>query len=317
MTDHTHISFDPIPRIDDWRVLPEIPTGTRKKMVVDDPETGRYNIFKYPKERREHQLWSELLASHIAGDLLGWQVQHASIAERGGRLGNLLGYVYEPWTDAGREEALEEGWILCQAVDPLFDVDKGTRHTLPLLARIHDELIDRDPFWMDPDEFYDFRARTLAFDTLISNTDRHAENWAVILGPEGARMAALYDNGSSLGCGLDHVGLRRAFDESGRLKKSHLDRQRARGRHHLRVDGPAKHGGLFEDVCGRFLEIYPAGRHRFETAEAVDVEAVCDLMDTIGATASVQEPHCLSEERRIHMHSMLALGVERIRNVLS
>lgn len=196
-------------------------------------------------------------------------------------------------------------------------MDKGTRHTLPLLVKIRDELIGSDPYRMDPDDFFDFWARTLAFDTLISNTDRHAENWAIVRGPDGASMAALYDNGSSLGCGLDQVGLRRAFDESGRLKEHHLGKQRARGRHHLRVGDPAKQGGFFEDVCARFLEIHPVGRHRFEAAEAVDLGAVHELMDMIGATTDVEEPYCLSEERRLHIHAMLVLGVERIRNVLS
>lgn len=165
-------------------------------------------------------------------------------------------------------------------------------------------------------EFLDFWARALALDTLISNTDRHAENWAIVEGKNGPRMAALYDNGSSLGCGIDQVGLNRAFDSNGELKADHLEKQRRNGCHHLRLDLPAKRGGLFEDVCLGFLQHYPDGRHWFEATEGVDIDAVCHLMDSISQRIPLTEPHFLSEMRRQHIYAMLQIGVERIRNVL-
>ncbi|MHA6261446.1 HipA domain-containing protein [Sporosarcina sp. CAU 1771] len=37
------------------------------------------------------------------------------------------------------------------------------------------------------------------FDALIANNDRHCDNWGVLSGPNGIRVAPIYDNGSSLG----------------------------------------------------------------------------------------------------------------------
>lgn len=37
------------------------------------------------------------------------------------------------------------------------------------------------------------------YDALIANNDRHCDNWGVLSGPKGMRLAPIYDNGSSLG----------------------------------------------------------------------------------------------------------------------
>lgn len=298
-----------------WSQAEEIPTGSREKLTLIDPETGMHYIFKYPKEHREHQIWSELIASFVAGDLLGWDVQHTSIAVKDRRLGNLLGYVYEPGSLTAPQETFVEGWQFCTQVDPSFDVEKGTRHTLPLLVDVCDKHLVPD-LGLRREEFMDFWARALSLDTLISNTDRHAENWAIIKGPDGHRMAALYDNGSSMGCGIDQVGLARAFEETGELKRSHLDKQRQNGLHHLRLDKPAKRGGGFEQVCIAFLQLYPDGRRWFEDVEGIDVKAVLHLMDRIAVSLPLDPTHNLSAMRRQHIYAMLQLGAERIRNVL-
>lgn len=42
-------------------------------------------------------------------------------------------------------------------------------------------------------------------------------------------MASLYDNGSSLGCNIDQVGLDRVFDDHGNVLDSHLEKQPKKG----------------------------------------------------------------------------------------
>ena len=197
---------------------------------------------------------SELLGSFIAGDLLGWEIQHVTLGILNGSPGNLLRYIYH----AGDEEQFIEGWQLCKEVDPEFDVDKGQHHTFPLLLRVYDEVIF-PRYDISRTDFMAFWSRAFALDTLISNTDRHAENWAIIVSPSGARMAAFYDNGSSMGCGLDAVGLGRCFGEDGQIKPSWIGRFRDSGRHHVRLDQPASQGALFEPLCHKLLDTYPAG----------------------------------------------------------
>ncbi len=314
------ISFDPILNVDDWNRAEEPPTGTREKLTLIEPETERHYIFKYPKKQRQHQLWSELLASFIGGDLLGWDIQTTGIAIRGGRPGNLLQYVYEPGTDDAAQEVFTEGWKLCTQIDPNFDQGKGTHHTLPLLIKVYQQELSGSFHNIRREDFFDFWARALAFDALISNTDRHAENWAIIRGEGETRMAPLYDNGSSLGCGIDAVGLKRAFDDKNCIRDTHLTQQRNNGRHHLRSTEPAKHGGLFIDVCKEFLAVYPAGRCWFEAAKALDVSAVHNIMDIIAGNAminnTIDKDYVLSQERRQHIGAMLQIGVDRMKSVI-
>ncbi len=309
------ISWLPIVRVDSWQKAEELLTGSRVKVTLIDPGTGKHYIFKLPKLQREHQIWSELLASYIAGDLLGWEVQHTSIAWRNGQLGNLLTYIYEPRVRDCAQESFIEGWSPCKQVDPDYDVKRGTRHTLPLLGRVCDEVLVAQ-YGISRSDVMDFWARTFAFDTLISNTDRHAENWAIIKGESGTRMSPLYDNASSLGCGLDKAGLDRAFDKNGAILLNRIEKMRKKGRHHVRVNLPCKHGSNFEDLCGAFLDIYPEGRPWFEEVETVQIDAVRDLMMSIDAKSELQEPYRLSKKRQAHICAMLTMGKERIKNIL-
>lgn len=314
MTVSSFISLD-IRRVDNWPRTEEVPTGSREKITVIDPDTGQHFIFKYPKERREQQIWSELLASFIAGEMLGWDVQHTSIAERDGRVGNLLRYVFEPGGENAPQEIFVEGWTLCTQIDQAFDVKRGTRHTLPLLFEVCDKLLVSQ-YRLSKEAFLDFWAKAFAFDCLISNTDRHAENWAVISNGNSFRMAPLYDNGSSLGCGLDPVGLERAFGPDGCVLASHLEAHAKNGCHHVRLDQPSKSGAPFEAISSALLSAYPSGRRRFEAIAELNIEPVQELMAKIGRDVDIAEPYRLSERRQRHIYAILKIGQERIRNIL-
>ncbi len=74
-------------------------------------------------------------------------------------------------------------------------------------------------------------AETLAFDTLIGNTDRHSENWGFLIrwGADGRpsyELAPAFDNGSSLGWIVRDEDLPR------RLAPAALQRFVDKGRHH-------------------------------------------------------------------------------------
>lgn len=313
--EYLHISTCSASKVDHWERAEETPTGTREKFTLIEPGTVNHYIFKYPKERREHQIWSELLASFIAGDLLNWEVQHAGIAVLDGRPGNLLRYIYNPKKTGIGQEIFLEGYWICKEIDDEFDRIKGTRHTLPLLLRVCDKLVSE--LGIERDCFLDFWARAFALDCLISNTDRHAENWAVVVRQNTVRMAPLYDNGSSLGCNIDQVGLDRVFDNRGNVLDSHLVKQLKNGRHHVRATKPCKHGSHFEEVCGEFLVHYPKGKFRFEEAENANIDAVDELMDSIRRRSAFEPPYCLSIRRQEHICAMLQVGKERIRNILN
>ena len=314
MNDFTHISLDVEHDLDNWEVAYERPTGSRAKLTLIRNNDNQRFIFKLPKEHREHQIWSELLGSFIAGDLLGWNVQQVALGVRNGKPGNLLRYIYRPEA----QERFIEGWQLCKEVCPEFDVDKGQHHTFPLLLQTHADVI-APRYGIERSDFMEFWSRAFALDTLISNTDRHAENWAVIASSESAdapRMAALYDHGSSMGCGLDPVGLARYFGEDGHLIPDRLNRFRKFGRHHVRLEEPMKKGAHFEPLCHKLLELFPKGRAAFEEVADIDLETVRRLVHEIVSRVELPKPYALTDRRAEHIYAILEIGMKRIEDIL-
>lgn len=116
MAQYKTIDISTVVRIDDWHALDQELAGSRVKKTMAAPQADKLFVFKEPKPQRESQIWSELIASFISGDLLGWPVQHAQIATRNGRVGNLLKYVFNPESDT-----FLAGEQLCKHVDPDFD----------------------------------------------------------------------------------------------------------------------------------------------------------------------------------------------------
>ena len=309
---------------------PEPETGSRLKVTLEKlvycasqeryTTVGRY-ILKYPKKRREHQIWSELLASYIAGDLLEWNVQHVSLAKNEkGEWGNLLSYFYEE-----SKESFTEGGQLFVGIDKKYDHDKGTRHTLSLLK----ETCEKGQNFRDnkelQDEFYRFWARAFALDCLISNTDRHAENWGVIdRGNEDFRMAPLFDNGTSLDCGRNLIRKNKVFDSNGKIRPEHLQKMYEEGRHHVRAEGPCEKGTFYVPVCRKFLDsVCPKNLRSealafFEQARALDLGPVKTLMAAIQKELNphLPEEYKLSDQRIEYTLEMLKCGIRRLDDIL-
>ena len=65
------------------------------------------------------------------------------------------------------------------------------------------EDVDAAPGASDGFSAWDVFAGYLLLDALIGNTDRHEQNWAVIVGGESLRLAPSFDHASSLGFLLD------------------------------------------------------------------------------------------------------------------
>ena len=301
--------------LQEWNTAEEPVRGSREKMTLIRPDDAAYFIFKLPKDRREHQIWSELVASFIAGDLLGWEVQHVQIGVLNGRPGSLLAYVYEPGSKRGEQEVFFEGEDLCAEVMPTFDRRRGDDHTLGILEKVYEKILGPCD-GMARADFLDFWARAIAFDTLISNTDRHAENWAVIRSTAATRMAPLYDNATSMGCNMEARGLLRQFRADGAINDAKLASFAQSGCHHLRARGSATKGTQFEELCGAFLALYPEGRCWFEAIAEIDLEPVSELLARIADIKCLDEPYALCDERRMHIMAILHIGRERIKNVL-
>ncbi len=281
--------------------------GSRVKKNVVDPATNQLYVFKKPAKDREAQIWSELLASYIAGDLLGWPVQHVSIARMNGEYGNLMRHVFNPG------EEFVEGFRYCAQKDTDYDIKVGTHHTLPLLMSLvgPDGVLD-----VPANDYRAFWAQTLAFDALISNTDRHAENWAVIKSGGVQRMAPLYDNAASMGCEFDAAGLAKWFNNKGVFDATRLKRFMDRGTHHVRLKEPARKGSRFEDVADAFLAAHPEHRGVFQMVEALDLAPLTEILNQIEQITDLPAAYRLTNPRSIFISKILKSGLERIKNIV-
>lgn len=319
MGKYKHIDISSVVQISEWADLEDVLAGSRVKTTVSSPKLedalgDDLYIFKHPKPRREAQIWSELIASFIAGDLLNWPVQSAKIAMRGDQIGNLLGYVYEDQVDT-----FFAGELLCKHVDVDFDPEQGRRHTWALIRKIHDEFFATTPegeFVPELSKMYqEFWARTIAFDTLISNTDRHAENWAIVAtSGKLLKMAPFFDNASSMGCEIDEVSLRRKwFDKTGKIVQSKVVKYSSSGCHHLREVNSRFE---FEALSKAVIKDFPDMRSEFEGVAGLNLEPVERLLEDITLMEGIPEDARMSWQRMDQIMTLLHEGQARVRRSL-
>lgn len=160
-------------------------SGTRRKFWLFKPGVGpdhaeKY-LFKVPTEGTGGH-WAEFLASKV-GAKLGFQTVEVELAINKGSIGTISKNFRTKMED------FYEGGDLFLSRFGDFDRYSLKYYELPHILEIlsaYDNL-EKD-FVSVP-----------VFDALIANNDRHCDNWGILSGPEGYRMAPIYDNGSSLG----------------------------------------------------------------------------------------------------------------------
>ena len=285
-------------------------------------------IFKLPKDDRKHQIWSEMLASFIAGKL-GWDVQCAGVAikrDQSGKIlqvGNLLPYIMNSKENGG-SEALNNGEIVCVKVNSNYRAydrkfrSRGSGNTLPLLQNAVCNKIHRQ-YGIEKRQFLDFLSRMFAFDTLITCTDRHPENWGFITdenNPGKNRMAPFFDNASSLGCSIPPAKIKRDLDQNGNMNKKRIDDLKGKFRHHVRLNRPAAKGATFLQVSNAFIRYYPDGQAAFEEAARFDIDEVDALMTSIRKGFNLPKQYMLTKTRQRHIRVMLEIGKQRIERIL-
>ena len=169
--------------------------GSKRKFWYRNPETGTEWLFKYPREDKgEH--WAEKIAAELANRL---GVLHAKVELANYR--GTPGSVTESFSGNGRE--LVHGNQLLERVVLGYETEKTygqSAHTLSNIWRVLDRVFD------DPEGAARAKHRIagyLVLDALISNTDRHHENWGLLRNRTGDRwrgfVAPSFDHASSLG----------------------------------------------------------------------------------------------------------------------
>jgi hypothetical protein len=289
------------------------PQGARSKNAVFAPEEGappvvvptRRYMFKRSRESYPDQFWAEVVAYRV-GCLLGLTVPpaFAAIDSSTGECAALIEWFYVD----GVERFVHAGEFL-QALFPEFDRERGADHnmndngamlrTLTLGGRLRD---DWRPWWLE----------ALVFDALIGNTDRHQDNWGLLFKmqdePLTARLAPLFDNGTSLGS-------ERFVERVKNWDEATLNRYVDRGTHHVRWNRDDDHTDRGHiTLVARAVEKWP---DKAETI-AAKIHAISDddLSRCLADLGKLDMPLRLSEDRQNFMLRLLSRRLRLLQAVL-
>jgi hypothetical protein len=189
-------------------------------------------------------MWSEIIACQISR-LLAVNVPPAFVAVdiETGEIGALIELFY-PYPRLTKSARLVHAADFMQ--ENFASGRKGRPHALRENLSVCRLLKVADPLgWW---------AEAVLFDTLIGNTDRHSENWGFLIewaaNDQRATLAPLYDNGTSLGYGIQESRLDPPWE---RARIADFIRK---GTHDIGwsrdEDGPTPH----LELCGRFFATY-------------------------------------------------------------
>lgn len=186
-----------------WPTEADEQMGSKRKVWLESPERCSY-LFKYVRGDKQGRRtygddWAEKLAAELAG-LFGIPAAAVELAELQGAHGVICRRINDP----GVVE-LAHGNELLGAWATGYDKDRKREHPLYTVDAVRGCLGDTgspvdSP---EPDVLGGFGvwAGYLVFDAWIANTDRHHENWGVLIDRRdgNTRLAPSFDHGTSLG----------------------------------------------------------------------------------------------------------------------
>ena len=228
-------------------------------------------LFKYSREGTgEH--WAEKLGAEIAA-VLGIPHAEVELAECGGRPGCML----RSFLPVMPPTALIHGNEVLAAVATDYHRKRTFGHSQHTFERIMQAfllLFDAESIGPVLGQF----ASYLMLDALILNTDRHHENWGLLLGGTPGqpklRLAPTYDHASSLGRELT-AEKRAALLKDGRVP-AYASSSKARGGIFLQEEDP--HGahpvGLVEALAPANAEVFTPALRLLRGVIPADFHAV-------------------------------------------
>lgn len=266
---------DPV-NISNWKGDEEFevyPEGARDKTLLYSPEPAPHEflipnhryLYKHAFGRHPDQFWTEIIAYHV-GCLLNVPVPPAFVAfdEDNNSCGSLIEWFLN-YPNQPEERFVPGGDIMVSAI-PEYDRKKGQQHNFAFVERYLATLAKSKNVEMS--EWTLFWGDMLLFDALIGNTDRHQDNWGLLihLGLENrvtVRMAPVFDNGTSLGYEI----LERNMD--GFLNHGRMQSYINKGKHHIRYElhdkEPAQHFELLELLSNKYPVIADRIKYKLDS----------------------------------------------------
>ncbi|WP_186184500.1 HipA domain-containing protein [Burkholderia gladioli] len=288
------------------------PQGARAKEAVFAPaDTGhdplrpghRY-LFKRSKKAYPDQFWGEIVAYRV-GSAMGLEVPPAFAAFNSG---TQYSAALIEWFYVHPARFVHAGDYF-QRIIPEFDRTRGRQHNLVDTRRIlrtfhHGQFLRSDWRQWITDMF--------VFDSVIGNTDRHQDNWGLIfyLDPHtskgAARLAPLFDNGTSLGHEMFPERIAGWRDEN---FQKYIDR----GRHHMSAARGEEclstpHRTMVQNVINEWPETRLVAHQRL----ALLAQALPDMLTDLEAMGGTVP---LTNARARFMHRLLSIRVAALLDI--
>lgn len=290
--------------------------GKREKDVRVEPGTGKLFYYKHSDKRYPWDFWCEVIASKL-GQMLGLDIAPYEPAYSKDENGNYIWGCLSPLLhDPKKGEEFVHGQSYLKWLKPDFETHRGTDHNYELIKGAL-ELAGSDE--KDLVKFHEM----LVFDALICNRDRHQENWALIrstqsdqelLGPKAneptieknapwaaffsklieviakalsARMAPIYDSGTSLGHNLLEAKMATMLAEPSRIALRRFATG-SKATAHIRWEGARiRHDELLLNISRTSSALLlPA---LIKITEAFDDELVAELLEVIDSKVVREE----------------------------
>lgn len=223
-------------------------SGRSEKIWLQNPDTGQTGLFKFKKDIGTTDHVSECIAYEIA-QLLEIPCAKFEVGMYYGREGSMSYNIIKK-----TNQILVEGIYFITLNYPGYNpeqfIDSITKHrySIEMVKKAIEQFVSIEGF-----------LKMLMFDYLIGNSDRHQNNWAIIIEDDKMVWSPLYDNSSSLCAyiseeqiagyfGKDKNRWNSLVDTKSRslLRCKVLDEKRPT---HLKVLKYLK-GNYFEETCG-------------------------------------------------------------------
>jgi hypothetical protein len=263
--------------------------GTKRKFWCHADDHRRY-LFKYARAGTGED-WAEKIAAEVAGAM---GVPHAEVdlAVYEGHPGTLTLAITDD------EHALAHGNELLQERRPAYPVHaaySASEHTVTFVLDALRQSFIRAPEGTasaDLATAADWFLGYLMLDALIGNTDRHHENWAVLVrigqAERHAALAPSYDHASGLGRELTDHERRARLEGRDRRRTVEAYCKKARSALYRNVGDPAPMSPL--DAFSEAMRHAPlAGRRWLERLGATEHATMSSIVDRIPAQR-ISEP---------------------------
>ena len=310
-------------RDDDFARYPE---GARDKKLLYSSSQPLYSflkknhryLFKLSNPRYPDQFWVEIFAYRL-GCQMAIPVPPAFVAyDQTGQCAALIEWYLSPLN----LDYTISGGDYCQVAIKEFDRKKGEKHNfesvatfftnhLPLLLKSFQVETNWENYW----------AKTFLFDALIGNTDRHQDNWAVIvhnrfidgtpfvsIETKEVCIAPVFDNGTSMG----HEIYANAFQKFDDPQK--IEDYVSGGQHHMKWALNDVERIKHSEMLVKFIETYSGARGvMLDCLNRVNSNIFENILNNLVA---FDVPLKLSSERAAFMLKLLNYRHQRLLRIL-